>query len=1141
MKPSIYRISLDVHDAHSGVCLDMKQRDTARQIDITLTDAGFPYQISEECYAVFAATKADGKRIRHNCNIRNNIIQYIVRTQTTAAVGPMECEIKLYGAGDKLLMSPGFSILVSENAVTNDEELESEDEVDDLTKLISEATTVITEGKNINSRSEKLIEEMETEKETLEDKAAEAKGAAENAQSMAESAGKFASDAEKAAHLAQKYSTRPDLSQNNPDEPGYIKNRTHWVESSETVIAWDGNVMGTRTYTDALGKIYYKISDKCPEESDVVGATIEFSDGKILTVSTKMFNGYTEGHAAVGGYIYLRKTPVVYLGNMFDPHDVGVYAAIINDVYPAVFRYGKNVVHTLDEKFIPDTIARKTDIPAGSGSGQNVELDATLTVAGKAADAAATGARLTALEQQGGITIIEPAEDDIPKVFFGGDITDMSKENEKVLSIAYRSNTMSFDGFVKMKWQGTSSIHFAKKNYTIKIYDDEATETKKKVNMKGWGEQNKFCLKANYVDITHARNIVSARLWSQIVATRSTADKAAFMTNSPNNGAVDGFPIKLYLNGKYEGLYTWNIPKDAWMFAMDEDNPDHCVLCAEQNNNGNNSLALGSEFRAECALNGGDWSVEVPKTATDGIKTGFNNLVSFVMNATDEEFKANLSNHANVQSLIDYFCFMIASCANDNAAKNMLMATEDGGAHWYACFYDMDSIWGQQLQALAAATSVYPADFQETNSLLWERMIGCFAEEIKARYIELRKSILSIPNVFNQFERFSDPISHTLYEKDRTIYALPGTGWNSIDYIEKWAVSRFAYADEYMATLGEEVNRYTITKNFTNVSSNNAANTIAEGEGYTATITANIGYTLGAVTVTMGGVDITATAASGGVITIEAVTGDLVITASATGTNTKVLNLVGDNFTAYLSDQSATTGAAVADGSFLNNTVYYYIKIVPDTGYVVTDCTCVGGSNNTVGIRTDCAIIAIGSTTSTDVTITVTTESVSAAVADGDLFTLSEPITSSLNTGAKPNSSAGDITLIVDFQLSSAASYGQSLVYAVQTEGKGLSLSYDNNRLCLNMQYGYGINIAKDDLTRHKVAIVFDRTNAKAYIYNGETLANAVSNANETKWLADNEDELILMGSANGTMYHCDLYSRVLTSAQIISKMRSYA
>ena len=270
---------------------------------------------------------------------------------------------------------------------------------------------------------------------------------------------------------------------------------------------------------------------------------------------------------------------------------------------------------------------------------------------------------------------VEPAEDDIPKVFFDGDITDMSKENEKVLAISYRSKTESFDGFVKMKWQGSSSIHFAKKNYTIKLYEDEALETKKKVDMRGWGKQNKFCLKANFVDITHARNIVSARLWSQIVASRPFLDRAAFMTNSPNNGAIDGFPIKLYLNGKYEGLYTWNIPKDAWMFAMDEDNPDHCVLCAEQNNNGDNTLALASEFRAEAKLDESDWSVEVPSAATDEVKAGFNRLISFVMTATDEEFKASLGSYANVQSLIDYFCFMIASCANDNAAKNILMAT----------------------------------------------------------------------------------------------------------------------------------------------------------------------------------------------------------------------------------------------------------------------------------------------------------------------------------------------------------------------------------------------------------------------------------------------------------------------------------
>ena len=51
------------------------------------------------------------------------------------------------------------------------------------------------------------------------------------------------------------------------------------------------------------------------------------------------------------------------------------------------------------------------------------------------------------------------------------------------------------------------------------------------------------------------------------------------------------------------------------------------------------------------------------------------------------------------------------------------------------------------------------------------------------------------------------------------------------------------------------------------------------GGTYNATITAEDGYTLGSVTCSMGGVDQTVT---DGVINIASVTGDIVITATAT-------------------------------------------------------------------------------------------------------------------------------------------------------------------------------------------------------------------------------------------------------------------
>lgn len=83
-------------------------------------------------------------------------------------------------------------------------------------------------------------------------------------------------------------------------------------------------------------------------------------------------------------------------------------------------------------------------------------------------------------------------------------------------------------------------------------------------------------------------------------------------------------------------------------------------------------------------------------------------------------------------------------------------------------------------------------------------------------------------------------------------------------------------------TAKSPVTTYTITNTLTACTNNNAATSVVSGSAYAATITANTGYTLGTVTVTMGGNDISETAVSGGAITIPSVTGNLVITATAT-------------------------------------------------------------------------------------------------------------------------------------------------------------------------------------------------------------------------------------------------------------------
>mgnify|MGYP002543370709 FL=1 len=95
----------------------------------------------------------------------------------------------------------------------------------------------------------------------------------------------------------------------------------------------------------------------------------------------------------------------------------------------------------------------------------------------------------------------------------------------------------------------------------------------------------------------------------------------------------------------------------------------------------------------------------------------------------------------------------------------------------------------------------------------------------------------------------------------------------------------FCYGAGIDRTIGYAATVYhSITNALTNVTTSNDTVAAEDGTSYTATLTAKSGYTLGEVTVKMGGANITATAynADTGVISIAAVTGDVVITAKAT-------------------------------------------------------------------------------------------------------------------------------------------------------------------------------------------------------------------------------------------------------------------
>ena len=145
MTNSFYKIYLDIHNYGSHVLLKAKKGDTGSLLYITLMDGKNPYVITPECYAVFTAKKADGNILYNKCSFVENMIVYEFTPQTTASVGKVACEIKLYGSGDMLLTSAEFTLLVMDTVYNETDEVGSEKEVSALTDLVSHATTLINE------------------------------------------------------------------------------------------------------------------------------------------------------------------------------------------------------------------------------------------------------------------------------------------------------------------------------------------------------------------------------------------------------------------------------------------------------------------------------------------------------------------------------------------------------------------------------------------------------------------------------------------------------------------------------------------------------------------------------------------------------------------------------------------------------------------------------------------------------------------------------------------------------------------------------------------------------------------------------------------------------------------------------------
>ena len=417
---------------------------------------------------------------------------------------------------------------------------------------------------------------------------------------------------------------------------------------------------------------------------------------------------------------------------------------------------------------------------------------------------------------------------DIPTLEFFGNLEGMDADNQVPLRVKYLSNGygtgINYDlPRCLVDWQGNSSLQYPIKNYNVDLFSEEYDAEKQeyesyKCQMRdNWAVQDSYHIKANLVDSSHSFNIGIAKFLDQVYT------KPLPPMEKDNNAknyryAVDGFPILLFINDAFHGVYTYNLKQHRDVFGLSKKNTAHIMFRAEENSKSGAGAFANWEIEGATGIKG-EWEQRHPKPKDREAYQELSNLIKWVATCSDEEFKVKVDSGCWLDKdfLLDYYIICYAFGMVDSLGKNMTLTTwgagADGNPLWYPMFYDMDTCFGfTNNGALTWGPDVRcPEDYNTGGSKLWDKVMRVYGtrpsstvkSEIEKRYEVLRNTRLTPDNVIKTFdEAIISQIPETFYNTDAINKYLPtGVDYvymckgNRLSHIKRWLTERFVYMD----------------------------------------------------------------------------------------------------------------------------------------------------------------------------------------------------------------------------------------------------------------------------------------------------------------------------------------------------------
>ncbi|MCC8146557.1 MAG: CotH kinase family protein, partial [Bacteroidales bacterium] len=356
-------------------------------------------------------------------------------------------------------------------------------------------------------------------------------------------------------------------------------------------------------------------------------------------------------------------------------------------------------------------------------------------------------------------------------------------------------------------WQGSSSLNYFKKNWKIKFYNEDGSKCYIKIGE--WIPRSQFHFKGDGMDVTRIKNSGTAKLIQKLYRIRGYSympwTQKPYDMNNPSIrdrfdtgalGVIDSVPCIIQSFDTPLGRYHLNLNKFPENFNAYEDDPVNRVFAGSMpfnenyNKNSVEELVIDKE------------GADLP----DDIFRVLGNLMDWLISVKSDvsAYKEGFDTRFDLDNCLDYYCLVWMGDYFDNVSANFMMPTYDG-VKFYYMWYDMDRGYGFGSGALA--DTYRPPTVNNTftghgANYMWQNFELAFADEIKARYAELRRSgFISVTNVETTFRDLFNRCTPADVEQDllywwyRCNTNVPGK-YSSIQQFMCWLKDRLIFLDD---------------------------------------------------------------------------------------------------------------------------------------------------------------------------------------------------------------------------------------------------------------------------------------------------------------------------------------------------------